>query len=109
MATLNLDLSGYTIEQLEALRADAEKQLARLRQEKRRQALQQLDAMAKELGLSREDLAARYAKPARPPQNAVGLYRNPANPEQTWAGKGRKPVWVQDWLASGRSLEELAV
>ena len=36
-------------------------------------------------------------------------YRNPADPTQTWAGRGRKPQWLTDEIAKGRSLEEFAV
>ena len=35
------------------------------------------------------------------------VYRNPSDPWDTWNGRGRKPKWVQKWLAEGRSLEEL--
>ena len=108
MAAPTLDLSPYSIEELETLVADAQKRLAELRQDKRRQALQQLDALAKELGLTREDLAARYAKSGRTrPNGPAPQYRNPANPEQTWTGHGRKPLWVRDYLKAGKSLEDL--
>jgi DNA-binding protein H-NS len=33
-------------------------------------------------------------------------YRNPTNPSETWSGRGRKPKWVEEKLAAGRSLEE---
>jgi DNA-binding protein H-NS len=36
-------------------------------------------------------------------------YRNPDNPEETWAGRGRKPKWVADRLASGSSLDDLLI
>ena len=108
MAAPTLDLSSYSIEELETLVADAQKRLAELRHEKRRQALQQLDALAKELGLSREDLATRYAKPGRTRANGPEpQYRNPASPEQTWTGHGRKPAWVRDYLKAGKSLDDL--
>ncbi|MEX2206679.1 MAG: H-NS histone family protein [Myxococcota bacterium] len=103
-----LDLSAYGIEQLEALVADAEKRLAELRQEKRRQAFQELDAVAKSLGFSRDDLAQRYGKPIRSRRNGPEAgYRNPANPDQIWNGRGRKPAWVRAWLEAGKSLADL--
>jgi DNA-binding protein H-NS len=109
-AAPDLDLSPYTIEQLEALLADVQKRLSHLRQEARKQAFQQIEAMAKQLGLSKEDIAARYGRPSRQrPNGAPAQYRNPMNPEQTWAGKGRKPQWVQYCLAAGKSLEDLKV
>lgn len=37
-------------------------------------------------------------------------YRHPENPELEWTGRGRKPMWVEHWLAQdGNTLEQLAV
>ena len=36
-------------------------------------------------------------------------YRNPDNASQTWAGTGRKPTWIVEALASGKTLEELTL
>jgi DNA-binding protein H-NS len=36
-------------------------------------------------------------------------YRNPDNPEETWAGRGRKPKWVEEKLATGSSLDDLLI
>ena len=31
------------------------------------------------------------------------------NNEETWTGRGRKPTWLVDALASGRKLEDFAI
>lgn len=36
------------------------------------------------------------------------LYRNPKNARETWSGRGRRPEWVEEALASGLELEDLA-
>src|SRR4051794_35511867 len=36
-------------------------------------------------------------------------YHNPDNPSETWAGRGRKPKWVEEKLASGSSLDDLLI
>lgn len=33
-------------------------------------------------------------------------YQNPDNPQQTWRGRGMKPTWLRDALASGRPLSD---
>lgn len=38
-----------------------------------------------------------------------GKYRNPNDQFSSWSGIGRKPKWVTEWLASGKSLEELKI
>lgn len=37
------------------------------------------------------------------------VYRNPNAPDSEWNGKGRKPLWVEAWESTGKSIEELAV
>ena len=36
-------------------------------------------------------------------------YHNPDNPSETWAGRGRKPKWVEEKLATGSSLDDLLI
>ncbi|MEZ5479396.1 MAG: H-NS histone family protein [Thiolinea sp.] len=47
--------------------------------------------------------ARKVRKPVKP------KYRNPDNISQTWAGRGRKPVWVEQCLQAGKTLEDLEV
>ena len=36
-------------------------------------------------------------------------YQNPDNPSEKWSGRGRKPKWVEEKLAQGRQLADLAI
>ena len=36
-------------------------------------------------------------------------YQHPGEPSLTWSGSGRRPKWVDFWIANGGSLEALAV
>ena len=36
-------------------------------------------------------------------------YRNPDNHSETWSGRGRKPKWVEDKVAGGKSLDDLLI
>ena len=78
--------------------------------------LAQIVSMAKEAGLSAEDIAkamssGKPSKTAKAPKIAKKgalagkkvdpKYRNPANPEQTWTGRGVSPTWVQALKAAG--------
>lgn len=40
---------------------------------------------------------------------AIARYRHPDEPSLTWTGRGRKPVWVAEWLAGGGTLEDLEI
>ncbi|QBC45853.1 H-NS histone family protein [Iodobacter fluviatilis] len=45
-----------------------------------------------------------YAKSA-----STALYANPADKTQTWAGRGRKPTWLVEALAAGRTVEDFKI
>lgn len=39
----------------------------------------------------------------------VVIYRNPNAPDSEWNGKGKKPLWVEAWESTGKTIDELAV
>ena len=66
---------------------------------------------AKSLGISLEDLLAGQKAKAktRAGGKVAAKYANPGNPEQTWTGRGKRPLWVNECLAGGKSLDDLRV
>ena len=36
-------------------------------------------------------------------------FQNSEDPAKTWVGRGRRPRWLKDRLAAGRSLDEFRV
>ena len=73
--------------------------------------LNQLEArvhdFARELGFSFDELAE--AAPTRKRATSAPKYRHPENAEITWSGRGRKPAWIAEALASGKSLDDFAI
>lgn len=45
----------------------------------------------------------------RPTVKVAPKYRHPDNAELTWTGRGNKPLWVKDFIAGGRSIEEALI
>ncbi len=110
-----MDLKTLSLKELRSLKARVEKELARRADSEKKKALKELAAIAAARGFELEELLpaakARRARAAagRKPSRArpKALYRNPDDPKQTWSGRGRKPGWVQAWLAAGKPLEGL--
>lgn len=102
-----MDLSNLSIEELNDLIVRAEAELESRKRREIEELRAQITSKAKLLGISPEELLNTSA-----PRKKAGVvpakYRNPQNGE-TWTGRGRKPLWVQAWLDSGRSLDEIAV
>lgn len=98
------------------LKAEAEKlleQAEQLRQQEIEQAISEIKEKMKAFGLTAADLGFAGVgvsrKPAAPAKAAsVVKYRGPNG--ETWSGgRGRKPQWVVQILAAGKSLEDYAV
>lgn len=45
----------------------------------------------------------------RPAQAARVAYRHPDNADLEWSGRGKTPKWVENWLAEGGTMADLAV
>ena len=48
-------------------------------------------------------------KASRPYPPVVPKFANPDEPSQVWSGRGKRPRWVTEKLASGLALEDLSI
>jgi DNA-binding protein H-NS len=102
---MNIATLSYT--ELLDLKKQVEQRIHEIQGQEKSKAMQQIRELAKTYGLSVEEVLAKASGTTRKPVEAK--YANPANPAQTWTGRGRKPVWVQENLDSGKTLESLEI
>lgn len=114
------NLSSYTLPQLKQLSARIAKEIAKQESAGKASMLKKLQKMAREHGLSLDELVgasgATQTKPAKARSKAIpaarvqvpARYRHPSNKELAWSGRGRRPQWVEAWLANGGAMEALA-
>lgn len=103
-----MELGSMTVEQLRKLQVSAAEELKKREKAEKRNALKAIRELAEARGFSLDELFEE--KPARAQRTkGVAKYRNPADASQTWTGRGRKPVWVLNWLAAGKSIDKLAI
>lgn len=105
-----IDLSKLSIEEMQALARELEQEIATRREQERERVLNQMRELAGSIGMSLEDLLKKER--GRAPRVAgadagSAKYRHPDNPGLTWAGRGKRPQWITDWLAEGKTLAEL--
>jgi len=108
----NIDLSKLSVEELESLVKDAQAEITARREAERERVLGQMRELAASLGLTLEDvvkLERRKEVKGVAAASVQAKYRHPTNPSLTWTGRGKRPAWVAEALASGKSLEDLAV
>lgn len=121
---MSFNLDELSVDELEKLIKQAEKKLEKKRMDAVKTAQAEIQKIAKDLGLSVDDLlqekkargkkagAARKAtrkKKATVRKPAKIKYRNPADSSQTWTGRGKRPVWLRDALENGAKLEDFEI
>jgi len=114
-----MDLDRLTLPQLKQLSSRIAKEVEKRRSASKTAVLRKLQQLAREHGLTldeilQSDMAAAARKSTAKLVTAIkspvpAKYRHPNNRTLAWSGRGRKPHWVDAWLANGGSLDALAV
>lgn len=104
MSGVNIDT--LSVEQLEALTKDAQAKIKQKQAQGLKDAYLQFKQIAKENGSTIEEIL-KVGKKAHKESSVA--YRDPANAKNVWAGRGRKPLWLEQALAQGKKLEDFAV
>lgn len=104
-----MDLNKLSYDELNQLEKNLKTEILTRRKNDEAKLVEDIRAKAAQLGLSADDLIAKLkagpvGKSGKPKGAAVFVH-----PETRahWSGRGRKPRWVEAWLESGRSLDEL--
>ena len=101
------DLEALSLSELKKMQKDVAKAIATFEDRQKAEARARVEALARDLGYSLAELIGTETKSSRAP--AAAKYRHPENPALTWSGRGRKPQWFVDALATGKTAGELAI
>ena len=101
-----IDLELLSLKELKQLQKDVNAAITNFKDRERQKAIAEVEAFARERGLSQADLKALLS---RSKKGLPAKYANPEDPTQTWSGRGRRPRWVEAALASGKSLDDLKI
>ncbi len=102
----NVNIDALSVEELEALAKDTQAKIKQKQAQGLKEAYLQFKKIAKENGTTIEEIL-KVGKKAQKESSVA--YRDPQNPKNVWAGRGRKPVWLEEALAKGKKLEDYAV
>ena len=103
--TAGIDLSKLSIAELETLAREVETEITNRRAAEKERVLQQMRELAASVGMTLEE----FLREQRSPAAAAPKYRHPDDPSLTWSGRGKRPAWVNEALAAGKTLDDLAV
>ena len=106
----SIDLSSYSIEQLNALVDQAKRAIADKERNRVQQVRNQMQVLASSVGMSIHDMLILDGKKKKVSATVGKIkFRNPANPEQTWTGRGKRPRWLQQALDQGAKLQDFLI
>lgn len=93
--------------EVEALKAQANELLAQAAAKVGEVKAETVARINKILGDTGFTLSELYPKA---PRKAVAKqFRNPADPTQEWSGRGKRPAWLNDAIAAGKSLSDFKI
>ena len=101
------NLNSLSLKELKDLQSQVAKAIATFEDRKKKETLVELQEMARAKGFTLEELTGLSVARRRAPASAK--YANPADKSDTWSGRGRKPRWFIQALASGSQPEDLSV
>ena len=101
------NINTLSLKELKDLQSQVAKAIATFEDRKKKVALLELQEMARVKGFTLEELTGVSVVRRRSP--AVAKYANPADASDTWSGRGRKPRWFVQALASGRTPEDMSL
>lgn len=107
-STQNVDLSGYSLEELNALVERAKKAITHKEHSRVQEVRSEIERLAGELNMTVEEVMgfdSRKKKGGKATGPGKVKFRNPANPGQTWTGRGKRPRWLQEAIDQGADLE----
>ncbi|MEW4336452.1 H-NS histone family protein [Chromobacterium vaccinii] len=102
-----MDLQALSFIELKDLLAQVEAEIGQREKAEKVEAKSKILELAKAHGLSLDELFKQAESKVKKPVEAK--YRHPADASLTWSGRGRKPLWMQELLDQGKTLEELAI
>ncbi|MCM2562801.1 H-NS histone family protein [Lutimaribacter sp. EGI FJ00015] len=103
---MKFNLDDMSLDELRALRKQVDRTIDTYKERQRQKALAELEEKAKAMGFTLNELIG--GKKARR-SSGIPKYRHPDDPMTTWTGRGRRPDWVKEALANGKSLDDLLI
>lgn len=102
-----MDLSKHSIKDLQALKKDIDREIGSRRKQEEKKAREELKKVAESYGFTLNELVSGAPAKAKSRTKAPARFVHPNDSTKTWTGRGRKPAWVKEWEAAGRTVDQL--
>lgn len=104
------DVKALSLDELNELKKSVVAEIEARQHGERQKLLDEFRERARALGVTTAELVASVTGKRKAAKSVgVAKYANPADTSQTWTGKGKRPRWVHDALAAGKSMDDLKI
>jgi DNA-binding protein H-NS len=107
-----MNLDELSIDELIKLQGRIANEIKQRKSRQKKEVLGKLKAIAAASGYTLEELVAASASAGRDEKavrSGAAKYRHPSDPSLSWTGRGKRPRWVGECLAQGKTLADLAI
>ena len=104
----DINIKEMTLSELKGLYKHVTKAIDSYEARQKQQALDELEAKARELGFSLSELTGTYGLKSKQ-KSGQPKYRHPDDATITWTGKGRQPDWFKQAVTGGVSPDDLLI
>ena len=105
---INFNAEQYSDEDLREIGKIVEQELVDRKDRHRREIAQQIRELAATIGMTPDEVLSSEANPKKRSPIAP-KYQDPDDLNRTWSGRGRKPTWVLEQLAAGKTMQDLEI
>lgn len=98
-------LKEMSVEALQNLITNAQALVNQYEKDKKKAVIKEIKTLAASANLN---IDIKDEDVEKPNARNVAKYCNPDNPHETWSGRGKRPKWLNDALASGKKLDDLS-
>lgn len=102
----HIDLDSLDVDELRAITENAQQLIAQKQHQRLYDAFMQFEKIAENSNTTIDEILKAGEKLEK--KRSI-KYRSSENSDDTWTGRGRKPTWLVDALASGSNLEDFAI
>ena len=104
---MDININDLSLKELKELQAQVAKAISSFEDRKKKDAIAELEEMARARGFTLGELTGTTIVRKRAP--AVAKFANPADKSDTWSGRGRKPRWYEAALKQGMTQADLSI
>lgn len=106
---LTTKIAGLDLVDLTKVVEFAQATITEKRDTARKEMTAKLEAEIREAGLDPAEFLGGKKTSTATGQKMAAKYQNPDDPNVTWGGRGKRPNWINNALASGRKLDDMLI